>query len=66
MKQNIIIDTIDGKVKLQFEHCIKCKYHDSCYKLDGKYHKRVPLFITQECVDIGLWEKEKKHEFGTN
>lgn len=53
MKQNIIINTIDGKVKIQFEHCERCKYFEGCYKSDGEYHKGVPQFITQECVEGG-------------
>ena len=51
MKQNIVINTVDGKVKIQFEHCERCKYFESCYKSDGEYHKGTPQFITQECVD---------------
>ena len=50
MKQNIIIDTEDGKVKLQFEKCVKCEYHNFCYVTYGEYHKGVPNGLCEECL----------------
>jgi hypothetical protein len=54
MKQNVIIDTKDGKVKIQFDFCTKCKHYDFCY-LDsyGDYHKSTPSGLSEECFDIG-------------
>ena len=31
MKQNVIIDTKDGKVKIQFDYCVDCSYYNFCY-----------------------------------
>lgn len=51
MKQNILKETKDGVVKLQFEKCIDCKYHKSCYIDDyGNYHKGVPTGLSEECL----------------
>ena len=50
MKQNIIIDTKDGKVKLQLEKCIKCNYHNFCYLRNEEYHKGVPSGLCEECL----------------
>lgn len=50
-KQNIIIDTKDGKVKLISEKCIECDYHKFCYIDDyGDYHKETPRGVTQDCI----------------
>lgn len=51
MEQNILIQTEDGEVKLQFDHCLICKFFSDCYKTHEGYHKGVPQFITQECVE---------------
>jgi len=52
MKQNIVIDTKDGKVKLQFDKCINCKDYDFCYlDSDGNHHKSAPNGLSSECMN---------------
>jgi len=55
MEQNIIIDTKDGKVRLQFEKCMTCKYHEFCYMEAGHYHKGTPRGISEECLEEGVY-----------
>jgi len=51
MKQNVIVETKDGKVKYQFDKCIACSYHDFCYlDNDGHHHKGVPNGLCEECL----------------
>lgn len=51
MKQNVIIDTKDGKVKLQFDKCIECESYKFCYlDSEGNHHKSVPNGLSSECM----------------
>lgn len=51
MKQNILLETKDGIVKFQFEKCLKCKHHKSCYMdWEGNYHKGVPTGLSEDCL----------------
>ena len=51
MKQNIMIETKDGRIKLQFEKCKTCDYHEFCYLDNGVYHNRVPNGLSEECFN---------------
>jgi len=53
MRQNVLIDTKDGKVKLQFDHCETCSYYEFCYVgSDGKHHKGVPHGLNPDCMEM--------------
>ena len=50
MKQNIVIETKDGKVKLQFDKCQNCKDYNFCYLENGVHHKSTPRGLSEECL----------------
>ena len=39
MKQNVVVEHQGRKIKVQFDHCPKCWYFDSCYKdgINGRF-----------------------------
>lgn len=52
-KQNVVYMHVDEEgnkitLKLQFEHCNRCLYFDSCYKKSGTGQ---PMFIDPTCVE---------------
>lgn len=55
MKQNILIDTKDGKINIKFERCITCKSYNFCYlDSDGLHHNGTPKGISEECLNKNL------------
>lgn len=47
MKQNVVVQSAWGSIKVQFEHCPVCKYFGRCYVEDGWG----PRYIDEGCAN---------------